>query len=61
MTSPNLADINATIRHWQNIGVDYSEAWFALGRRDVCWREWDQVRAYMIQLSMQRAQLRRAA
>jgi hypothetical protein len=62
MRPVTIADIDATIAHWDRTGVDYCDAWWALGQRDVCWHGWPQVRKHMIEMAVAQAvPLRRAA
>lgn len=54
MIAADIADIDATIAHWDRTGVDFCDAWWALGQRTVCERGWGQVRALMIRMTLQR-------
>jgi len=60
--SATIADIDATIEHWDRAGVDFCDDWWALGRRDLCQHGWPRVRAYMIEIAVAHAvPTRRAA
>jgi hypothetical protein len=47
-----VADIDATIALWQRSGVDFCDAWWALGRRKPCWGGWLDVRAKMVRVAI---------
>lgn len=40
-------DIDRTIAMWERAGVDFSDVWWALGRRTPCRGGWPQVRRAM--------------
>jgi hypothetical protein len=47
--------VDATIDWWDRHGVDYRDAWWALGKRTVCRGGWAQVREVMIALMIERS------
>jgi hypothetical protein len=47
-----VADIDATIELWQRSGVDFCDAWWALGRRKPCWGGWPDVRTRMVRVAI---------
>lgn len=48
MPESNTDDINRTIDLWERTGVDYCDAWWAIGKRTPCWGGWGQVRLTML-------------
>lgn len=54
MTTPSdiISDVDATIALWERTGVDWCDAWWALGYRWPNSAGWPQVRKAMIRIAL---------
>jgi len=54
------ADVDRTIEMWDRTGVDYCDAWWAMGKRTPCSGGWPLVRQVMVRWAMRHTSLRLA-